>query len=331
MGKKVRMADIAEALDVSIVSVSKALSGKEGVGDEMRAKIIALAREMGYVPLRVKPQEKPNPRSGNIGILVADLFFADNTFYSGLYRQVLMCCKKCGYSALLDLVTKDAERGCVVPSMVTEGKVDGLIFMGELDREYRRAVTKSGLPFLLLDFHDDEQECSSVTSDNVTGGYRLTKHLIDSGRRSIGFVGSIHATSSIMDRFLGYTKALLAEGIPLRMEWVQDDRDEQGQYLPLVLPDPMPQAFLCSCDQVAYNFVNRLKRAGYRVPDDVAVVGYDDHYYAQVSAPQLTTYHVNVEDMSKTVVRELIDRIHGEKDIVTESVIGGKLVRRRSG
>lgn len=330
MDKKIRMADIAKALDVSVVSVSKALSGKDGVGDEMRAKIIALAREMGYVPLRAKPQEKPNPHSGNIGILVADLFFADNTFYSGLYRQVLMCCKKCGYSALLDLVTKDAERDCVMPAMITEGKVDGLIFMGEISREYRHAVIKSGLPYLLLDFHDEENICSSVTSDNVAGGYCLTKHLIETGRRSIGFVGSIHATSSIMDRFLGYTKALLSEGIPLRMQWVQDDRDDEGQYLPFELPNPMPQAFLCSCDQVAYNFANKLKKAGYRVPEDVAVVGYDDHYYAQLSTPQLTTYHVNVEDMSKIVVRQLIDRIHGEGTIVSDTVVSGKLIHRRS-
>lgn len=330
MEKKVRMADIAELLGVSVVTVSKALAGKEGVGSEMREKILTLAREMGYSPLRTKPVEKPNPHSGNIGILVADLYFAENTFYSGLYRQVLMCCKKCGYSALLDLVTKDAERTCALPSMIVDGKVDGVIFMGEISRAYRHAVTKTGLPFLLLDFFDEESEGASVTSDNLSGGYLLTRHLIDTGRRDIGFVGSISATSSIMERFLGYTKGLLSAGIAPRMDWVQDDRDADGQYLPLELPDPMPQAFLCSCDQVAYLLVNKLKKAGYRVPQDVAVVGYDDHYYAQICSPQLTTYRVNIEDMSKTVVRELIARIHGEQTTVRKSIVQGKLIRRAS-
>lgn len=330
MEKKIRMADIAEALGISVVSVSKALSGKEGVGDEMRARIIELAKEMGYVPLRSKPQEKAASQSGNIGILVADLFFADNTFYSSLYRQVLMCCKKCGYSALLDLVTKEAERDRAIPTMISEGKVDGLIFMGEINREYLRTLTKSGLPYLLLDFYDEELDACSVTSDNTSGGYRMTKHLLDTGRKEIGFVGSIHATSSIMDRFLGYSKALLKAGIPLRMDWVLEDRDRYGAYVPLQLPEKMPQAFFCNCDEVAYNLVEQLKRRGFRVPEDVAVVGYDDHYYAQLCSPQLTTYRVNVEDMGSAVVNQLISRIRGEHTGRGNTVITGRFVHRES-
>lgn len=330
MDKKVRMADIAEALGVSVVSVSKALSGREGVGDEMRQKIIDTARQMGYVPLRAKPQEKAAALSGNIGILVADRFFADNTFYSGLYRQVLMCCKKCGYSALLDLVTKEAEQERAVPAMISEGKVDGLIFMGEIGRDYLRTLTKSGLPYLLLDFYDEELDACSVTSDNIAGGYRMTKHLLDTGRREVGFVGSFHATSSIMDRFLGYTKAMMKAGIPIRKDWILEDRDAGGRYLTLELPEEMPRAFVCNCDEVAYNLVEQLKRRGLRVPEDVAVVGYDDHYYAQLCSPQLTTYRVNVEDMGRTVVNQLISRIRGEDTGSGSVVISGRFVGRES-
>ena len=330
MEKKIRMADIAEALGVSVVSVSKALSGKEGVGDEMRARIIELAKEMGYVPLRSKPQEKTSLGSGNIGILGEDMYFADNTFYSNLYRQVLMCCKKCGYSALLDLVTKEAERERTVPAMIAEGKVDGLIFIGEIDRDYLRTLVKSGLPYLLLDFYDEELDACSVTSDNTSGGYLMTKHLLDRGWKRIGFVGSINATSSIMDRFLGYSKALMKAGIPLRSEWILEDRDQAGAYVPLKFPEEMPDAFFCNCDEVAYNLVARLKKEGYRVPEDIAVVGYDDHYYAQLCAPQLTTYRVNVEDMGKVVVNQLISRIRGENTATGNTVIRGRFVQRES-
>ncbi len=330
MEKKVRMADIAQALDVSVVTVSKALSGREGVGDEMRRRILALAKEMGYVPLRAKPQEKITAQSGNIGILVADRFFADNTFYSSLYRQVLMCCNTHGYSALLDIVSWEAEHDCIVPAMIQGKKVDGLIFMGELHRDYLRTMIKSGLPYLLLDFYDEAISAQAVTSDNVTGGYRLTRHLLQSGRKDVGFVGSVHATSSIMDRFLGYTKALLEAGQPLRMDWVLEDRDEGGLYLPMERLDPMPQAFLCNCDQVAYNLVAWLKKEGYRVPEDVAVVGYDDHYYAKLSDPQLTTYRVNVEDMGRAAVRQLIARIRGEYTGTENTVISGRFVQRKS-
>lgn len=330
MEKKVRMADIAETLGISVVSVSKALSGKEGVGDEMRQKIIAAAEEMGYVPLRTKPQEKLPTQSGNIGIVVADLFFADNTFYANLHRQVLMSCKQRGYSTLMDPVTREAERDCLMPSMISEGKVDGLIFMGEIDRNYLRTLAGSGLPYMLLDFYDDDLDEASVTSDNVTGGYRLTRHLLDTGRREIGFVGSINATSSIMDRFLGYSKALLKANIPLRMDWILEDRDAEGQYVPLVLPRRMPKAFVCSCDGIAYNMVMRLKQEGYRVPEDVAVVGYDDHYYSQLCDPQLTTYRVNVEEMGKVVVDQLVAKIRGGHVSSRNTVINGRFVKRDS-
>ena len=109
MDKKVRMADIAQKLGISVVSVSKALSGKDGVSSEMREKILLLAKEMGYVPLRNKPQKMISEGiTGNIGILVADRFFTDNAFYSSLYRHISVKCNESGMSALLEIISLDA-------------------------------------------------------------------------------------------------------------------------------------------------------------------------------------------------------------------------------
>lgn len=330
MDKKVRMADIAEKLGISIVSVSKALSGQSGVSEETRQQVLALAKEMGYVPLRNKPESKPVVRSGNIGILVADRFFADSTFYSNLYRQVLMACKDHGFSALLEIVTQDAEKNNTLPALIQGNKVDGLIFMGEIGRGFLKKAVSTGLPYMLLDFYDEDLDADSVTSDNVAGGYRLTSHLIETGRREIGFSGSIHDTSSIMDRFLGYHKALLRAGIPLRLDWVLDDRDENGLLVPVKLPNRMPKAWLCSCDEAAYSLVQQLRSQGYRVPQDVTVVGYDDYHFAQICEPRLTTYRVNVEDMSKTVVNQLVRKLRGKHATNGNTVISGRLVCRES-
>lgn len=333
MSHKVRMADIAERLGVSIVTVSKALSGKDGVGDAMRARILELAKEMGYVPLRTKPEKKKQeeePVTGNIGILMADHFFAVSSFYSGLSRQVLRYCSEEGYSALLELVSADAERSCTLPAVIQGRKVDGIIFIGEISRDYIRAVTACGLPYMLLDFYDEELNANSVTSDNVVGGYLLANHLIQTGRTRIGFVGSIHATSSIMDRFLGYRKAQLRAGIPTDNTLLLDDRDENGTLIPIKLPQQMPDAFICSYDEVAHNLAEQLKQAGYRVPEDVAVTGYDDLPVAQFSTPQLTTYRVNFEVMGQMVVSQLIRRIQGKPFTRGNIVINGRLIRRES-
>ena len=117
----------------------------------------------------------------------------------------------------------------------------------------------------------------------------MTEHLISTGRRNIGFVGSVLSTSSIMDRYLGYVKAMLRAGLPIRDDWRLEDRDDQGKFMPFSLPHEMPDAFVCNCDAVAYNLVETLKRNGYRVPQDVAVTGYDDYRYSTLCSPQLTS------------------------------------------
>ena len=330
MNKKIRMADIAEALGVSVVSVSKALSGQSGVSETTRERILELAREWGYVPLRTRKPESRGMVTGNIGILVADRFFSDSKFYSNLYRQVLMFCREEGVSALLELVTPEAEHRCQMPAILQGNKVDGLIFMGEIDLKYLHAVTACGLPYMLLDFYNEELEADSVTSDNVAGGYRLARHILQSGRRSIGFVGSIHATSSIMDRYLGYTKALLQANLPVQPQWLIEDRNAMGDLIPAVLPERLPEAFLCSCDEVAYNLVEQLKRLGYRVPQDIAVAGYDDFTFAQVSTPQLTTYRVNVADMANMVVGQLVRKIKGKHVTKGNMVVTGRFIPRGS-
>lgn len=324
------MADIAQLLGISVVSVSKALSGKDGVSDDTRAKVLELAKQMGYAPLRLRENAEPRVHSGNIGILMADLFFEDKTFYSSMYRQLVMCCNENGYSVMLELVTAEAEANRIVPAMVQGQKVDGLIFMGEFAQEYIRAVMQCKLPCILLDSYHEDLDADSITSDNVAGGYRLTQHLLQSRRTKIGFVGSILATSSIMDRFLGYSKALLQAGIPICMDWVLEDRIGKTSPIAPTLPTEMPEAFLCSCDDTAYTVVELLKRSGYRIPEDVAVAGYDDYHIAQFCSPQLTTYRVNAQDMARHAVAQLIRKIRKKQITRGNTVVCGEVIIRKS-
>ena len=330
MVSKVRMADIAQQLGVSVVTVSKALNGKGSISRETRDKIFHLAREMGYVPLRTKPADKKGAATNIIGILVADHFFEESSFYAGLYRQVLKCCNEEGYSALLELVTPEAERNCTLPAMIQGSKVDAVIFMGEISRSYLQKVASTGLPYMLLYFHDGSIHAASVNGDNIAGGYQLTKHLLSSGRQKIAYVGSVHATSSIMDRFLGYTKALLEAGIYPRPDWILEDRGENGLLIPLELPKEMPQAFVCSYDVVAHDLIEKLKAAGYRVPQDVAVTGYDDMQLSQFSSPRITTYRVDTGEMARVVVRQILLRIKGKPAISGNITVPGTFLPRES-
>jgi len=330
MAKAVRMADIAERLGISIVSVSKALAGKSGVSEEMRAKIEATAQEMGYQTLAARGKA-PTGGSENIGVVVADRFFNENAFYSNLYRELLRASSMMGVSVMMEIVMQDAEHNCTLPNFLINHKADGLIFMGELDHRYIHTAIQSGLPFVLLDFYADASPSwDSVCSDNVNGGYQLTQHLIARGRRRIAYVGSIHATSSILDRYLGYVKALLRAGITPRREWRIDDRGEDGLYIPLALPEEMPDGFVCSCDEVAVHLMEVLQSRGYDVPRDVAVAGYDDFRFSISCHPPLTSYRVDITSMAAAAVTQLLGKIAGKRADTSSIVIPGKLVVRES-
>lgn len=328
MDKKVRMIDIARQLDISVVSVSKALAGKEGVSHEVRQKILETAQELGYLK---KDQTKQEVSAKEIiGILVADRFFSDNTFYSSMYRTILMKYSKLGFSVMLEIVSQEDEMNCVLPQMASAKLVDGIIFMGEIDRHYLSNVKSVGIPHILLDFYDDTLGGDSVCSDNIHGAYNLTKHLIEMGCRKIGFVGNILSTSSILDRYLGYCKALVCNHISIHEQWIIKDRNDQGDFIDFELPEEELEGFICSCDEVAYNLVNKLTSLGYKVPEDIKVAGYDDFTYAHICNPPLTSYHVNVEDMGEEVVTRLVKKIRGKH--VTEgcTIIKGYFVARQS-
>ena len=328
MAKPVRMADIAEKLDISVVSVSKALAGKPGVSEEMRARIVALAKQMGYEGTKVHGELAG---TGNIGVLVSDRFFHENSFYTSLYRSLVLGSGNEGFTCMMEIVTLEAEQKGDIPALVAGRKVDGLIFMGNLSPAYLRRVGETGLPSLMLDFQLPGRASDCVVSDNLEGGYALTEYLLQQGRRRIGFVGSIRATSSIMDRYLGYQKALRLAGITPREEWLLEDRDEDGAFLPILLPQTLPDAFLCSCDEVAYNLVAALRQAGRQVPQDVAVCGYDDFRFAALCQPPLTSYRVNAEQMASAVVAWLARKIrHDDSPEPMMRTVPGQLVIRES-
>ena len=327
MGKPVRMADIAEKLDISVVSVSKALAGKPGVSEEMRAKIVALAREMGYESGKVRPDVVG---SGNIGVLVADRFFDENAFYTSLYRSLVIQSGEEGFACMIEIITREAELAARLPALVTGRKVDGLVVMGNLDLPYIMALRSCGIPGILLDFNVPGHAFDCVLSDNMGGGYTVTRHLLDQGYTEIGYVGTILSTSSIMERYLGYQRALRGAGIVPREEWLVEDRDGDGRFIPLCLPERLPQAFVCNCDEVAFHLVETLRQMGLRVPEDVAVCGYDDYRFATLSIPQLTSYRVDVERMAAAAVRQLGQKLRLETAEPLSCIVPGHLVVRES-
>ena len=325
--RKPSMRDIARAVGTSAVTVSKALAGKSGMSESLRGKILKAAEEMGYVYGGEGIPGKPHL---DIGILVPERYFAADSFYSGMYRKLVKQLAAKGHFGLLEILDAQSEETLAVPNLVSSGRADGIIILGEPVKAYYRMMAKSGIPVVFLDFYDEQGNADAVVGDNTYGTYRLTSHLIRRGHTKIGFVGNRLATASIMDRYLGYYRAMLTHGLEIREDWVLDDRGLTGGLTAPALPVEMPTAFVCNCDLTARMFIGQLQAAGYRVPEDVSVTGFDDYPPGSGTDPALSTFRIDTEGMVRLAVKAVTERCGGSDRPFGRMVVGGQPVYRES-
>lgn len=327
--RKVRLADIAKAVGVSTVTVHNALSGQKGVSDELRERIRKTAEELGYENSK---KEKNQEEFQKIGVLIAERYLGNHTsYYWKIYQELALAAaeKQC-YTTIetlkLDVKTHVPE----LPQMILQNKVEGLIIIGEIDKQYIRRLREATLiPIVFLDFYDRELAQDAVIVDNFYGMYQMTEILFEHGLEEIGFIGSIYATSSIMDRYCGYMKAMTEHRKNVHPEWVIDDRDETG-LVEFELPKRLPKAFVCNCDLVAGMLVNKLNARGFRVPEDISVVGFDNFLYPGYADMKITTYEVNTQAMVRVAIKKLMKQFRNSNSGRGLEIVSGHVVMKNS-
>lgn len=291
--KKISMQDIATELGISKMTVSKCFKNSEDISRETKQAILKKADEMGYVyKKRVKHR---------VAVLFSEVYFEPNEkFYNGLYKRLQELEWENNMKFSLFYVSREDERGSVVNAGVRE--YDGIMLLGQFSKRYVLFLIGTGLPVVCLDFRYRGVEADSVVSDSFQASYNLTSYLIEMGHRRIAFVGNLNYTNSVNDRYLGYYKALLEEGIDLASQCRIDDRGEQGILERLALPKELPTAFVCNNDHAAYILIKQLKAAGLQVPREVSVAGFDDVLYSELSDPPITTVHVQRRFMAEQAI-----------------------------
>lgn len=335
MAKAVKLADIAERLSVSTVTVSKALSGQKGVSEEMRKKIKDLAEELGYQQPSAKTAKKEG-KSYNIGVLISGRYLDKyDSFYWQMYQQVATRAVAKGCFTLMESVDEKDEKNAGIPALVQEQKADGLIVIGRMSDDYLKMLNKkANVPLLYLDFCTEDRKADAVISDSYYGAYRLTNYLFDKGHRKIAYVGTLRATGSIMDRYFGYVKSMLEHGENVKEEWLLEDRDlETGMIdaeLYMKFPKDMPTAFVCNSDLTASYLIKKLRESGYRVPEDISVAGYDNYLYPGLCDVALTTYEVDIKEMARCAIHTMIKKLNGESYRQGINIVEGHLVIRES-
>lgn len=325
---EVKLGDIAKELQVSVVTVSNALSGKKGVSEEVRTRIIKKAKEMGYDCSRYEKK-----KNTCVGVLIPGKYVeVGASFYWEMYQHVAYCVSQKMGNTIVEIVKWEDECSNRMPRLLQEKDIDGFIIVGYMEHEYvQKLIEKAGKSIVLMDFKCQDLRCDAVVSGNYIGMYKMTRYLLERGHKNIAFYGSIHANENIMDRYFGYRKGLEEYGIGYREEWIIDDRTiNTGKAVPVKLPEHMPSAFVCNSDLSAGVLYDHLIEKGYRIPEDISIVGYDNYLYGHSFAKELTTYNVDMRKMAENAVRILRSRIRGSEKAFGTRNIDSYIVERNS-
>ncbi len=253
-----------------------------------------------------------------------------------MYQELATRAVKKNCFSMLEVISSYDEDNLVWPKLITENqKIDGIIVIGRPKQSYLKMLYQNKkIPMVFMDFYDDEEIVDSVVSASFNGMYRMTDYLIKNGHTKVGFVGSVMYTESITDRYFGYCKALMEHGIEVRQDWVIRDRDYSdgviGIEYKLQLPKEMPTAFVCNNDVTAYALIRQLEERNYHVPEDISVVGYDDYLYPEYGDSRITTYLVDMAEMSKIALSCVIRRIENVSMNASVHIVNGRIIERTS-
>jgi LacI family transcriptional regulator len=296
--KRVSMQTIADYLNVSKVTIYKALNNQQYVSEELREKIIQTAEEMGYK----KPANKSQVLNNRLAFVVPKRFFLESdSFYTTIFYYLNNACHKDGLALTLYVINSIDESNCIIPNVLSSNNCDGIFIAGEMTDNYIYSIGKLGLPILLIDFYKADLNYDCVIADNFFNGFTATNYLIEKGHTDIGFIGVPRQTASISDRYFGYQKALASHNLTFNPSWhLVNNNPITGIYsLDTPLPDTLPTAFVCHCDRSAYFLIQRLNMENIKVPDDISIISFDNTDLAENSNPALTSI-----DISTTIIAE---------------------------
>lgn len=312
-GAPVTLQNVAEKAGVSVMTVSRALSGEGYVAEKTRVRVLAAVDELGYSP-NLSAKMMRGSRTNVIGVLVNDL---QSTVINEIIGAVSVAVRKSNmdliiYNSIEDLGS--TKRSGV--NQIMRGLCDGLLFiLPRLSEGYIESLEQSSLPVVLINYCATETSLPVVRGDNRRGGRNAVEHLLELGHRRIAFItGSAH-TGQSMERQRGYADALKKAGIPLDKALIAEgdfgqlSGFESTQRL-LRLPEP-PTAIFAANDEMAFGVMDAVRAQGLRVPQDVSVIGFDDIPAASHVHPKLTTLRQPLAEISESAVQELMRRITG--------------------
>lgn len=326
---KVSIRDLSKITGFSPATISNALNHKKGVNRETAEEIFRVARETGYLSANAVTKIRLLIFKKNGQII------EDTPFFQSLIEGFEEECHRLGYEMVISRADQREadyenqvreilhEQGAAVVVLATE------MMDGDLD-PYRNAPC----PLILLDHWSESMEFNAVLINNADAARMITEHLLNYGHKEIGYLKGSFRIKGFRSRYVGFLTALRKKKIPYREEFTvtlgTSLNDAYQDMLKYLEKNPvLPTAYFADNDMIALGAMKALQEKGYRIPEDVSIVGFDDLPFSEISSPGLTTLRVPNREMGKMAVRRAAELIEGiAADAVTKTQVCPKIVYR---
>lgn len=323
----VTIKDIAEEAGVSINTVSRALNNKPDVNQETKKKVLEIARRLGYI----RNSDAVSFRKGatrTIGVVFED---SSNPFYAEVFKGIEVSARKYGYQVILMNTERDYINEIQAVDTLLQKRVDGIIISPtQFDSKDIEQLAKLNYPFVILGVHFEGDDLDEVYSNDFKGGYLATKHLLERGRRKILMLNGYMYKSVAQMRYRGHLEALREHGLQPHLMVEIEEGYESAFNKIMELKDADFDAVFCFNDVFAIATLKALRLIGKRVPEDVAVVGYDDISYAEFVQPPLTTIRIDKFLEGIVAFEMLYEKVLGLRTEPKRVVLDVELVVRES-
>jgi LacI family transcriptional regulator len=311
------MTDIAKLTGVSQSTVSLVLNNATSAkfSEATRSKVLKAAQELGY---RLSAREPLPPSSGERNLII---YLADEISTSPHPVVNIDGARDAAYAhgKLLAVYSThgnaDVEQQ-VLDAVLASPTVFGVIYATVYTRKVELPAALSRVPTVLLNCYTSDGGQSSIVPAEVAGGHVATEYLLRAGHRRIGYINGEHWQDAAKDRLKGYRTALATADLPFAPELVRDGDWSSGtgfeHTLSLMREAHPPTAIFCANDLMALGAIEALKQLGYRVPDDVSVLGYDDQEIARHTHPPLSTVVLPNYELGRWAVETLLQEVHNQ-------------------
>jgi DNA-binding LacI/PurR family transcriptional regulator len=327
--KKATVYTVSKHAGVSIATVSRTLAGGHRVAPETRDRVMQAVEDLNF---------EPNPSARRLAYMKTEtiaLVFPDisGPFYSTVIRGVEHEAGRRDHNVLIYGTHGKEGSGRYLRTL--SSKVDGLIIMARsVDEDSLWSLEKQGVPFVLLGHSNGQLECSTIAVDNEAGAYNAAAHLLEHGHHRIGILTGPENSPDNKGRLQGYKRALLDAGISLQQNMVVSGNFEyeggQSAIHKLLEGNSLPTAILAANDEMAIGAIDAAQRRSLRVPEDLAVIGFDDIQMTALTGPSLTTVRQPMQLLGEAAVTLLFDQLQNSNGLPRHEMLDTKLVIRRS-